>query len=752
MENSFIRTCWNEKIAPEDFVAKAKSEKSINYENLIKSLLNLCNLPNVLSSLMDYLYQVFVDDLATAIESVDLSNDDHINSCISIFTNYSSTFFALKEFYNIKLCDAALKILEICFLCKDEELGIKALYDISNNHIINIVLAAARYYLPEKFARIRDKWMEKRDYYLKTYDSFMFLGGIDYILKHEKYPMSFITHKDLIAFILSTLFRVSYPKNGTGRFYDSDFLLLIYSKQIKNYFSEPKMVDAFLITKTAQQKLHEIFREELTALTEELPKDEVIAAINKISENYINNIGIPREKLIEIFTKVPAEIDPCNFVDTMLEYPILCSNILWNIEDKIRKSSKEEINSMINQLYDSWDDFSYLINLTDDITSFAQFLFEQIINTSDEEMFEILWIFLLSVLKASWMTGSKKSRNDAIKACENIPENYKLFMNYFFCVDLPESNYKRTLYEVDNAPSFIDRYLYLLQYMFFYDESDSQHVINLLETHKSLWISVFTWGIVTKKPIQSNIYAHKYPDTFICNTLFDHYMSITYGKDQILSLQKNFDVLMTIHKDSQIDNACILRRFPIFSKSSWNSTILLSPLIVLWRCWIELYGPKKLVDICFSFLNHARSKSPFMSNGDHDVWIVFAYILLVVSDENADYLMETITYIESLIYSERECMINAENCAAFCIVIIISVWNKWEERSQRILDLCDRILHHEKDPPQFRLLFAYAFIKNAVYTPHLQGKVPIEYVKMFIENKDIKTATDFFIILSDLNK
>ena len=73
MSNEFIRKCWNERLSKEQFVQKAKEEfHDENYKLLIQNLLTLCGYANSSTELLNYMYQIFIDDIVLATNCIDL--------------------------------------------------------------------------------------------------------------------------------------------------------------------------------------------------------------------------------------------------------------------------------------------------------------------------------------------------------------------------------------------------------------------------------------------------------------------------------------------------------------------------------------------------------------------------------------------------------------------------------------------------------------------------------------------------------
>ena len=748
MYPSFIKSCWNKCISPEDFTKKAKEEFPNDIKEIVNTLLCLRAEFDNMPLIQDYLNQFFVEDALKALSYVDLDNKEHIKACMILFAIYGDSYRRACNASEIDICCTALKIVEICLACEDDDLFFNAFNKISANKYLSICIAGSRNYCPEKCSEVLEKYLKRKNENQEMFSKFT-QNNVDYAFCNK--PPGWITYSESrieSMFIFGVIFRIYVPRNGSVNFMDTEFYFYLFAQVVNNYFQKPSLVDSFVIIRIAKIISTNAFDYSLTTFGEIYDKEIIVNAVKSIPDDAIMKTGLSKETIIDFFTRTPDQIDSFELIETVIDYPILSSCLSRLIKERIENGTYEEIESIAQQIYNDFDDYKFFLYQTEDIILFSRFLVEMITKERDEKRFEVLLILYLSLVKITWKTGSKKLRHCVLLGFENAAENMKIFISYILNNDIPATHQRRTLHDIENADSCVDRCLFFIEYLFDIKDDDVDGVIQLLCRYKYLWPGLFAWGIIKRSPIALKFTYLKFPDNIVNNIMYFHMTILVIEKHVVLLDFTDFDMVRDLYNKNPFELTNLSLNNTLDVSSEWSLSSRIFDITVSWRVWLDIFGPTKLIEFFFVGLSKNHSFFSYEIN-DQQMFVALADVILVVCDGNNELLMEMLKVVEMhLNNDDSDEKIESEDYACFCFIVVISMWDKWEERFKFVLDLCRKIYYYDYKPSHLKKSFAVSFLKKAVYIPHLQDKIPLETYKIFMENNDFKTVVDFFFIKS----
>jgi hypothetical protein len=456
------------------------------------------------------------------------------------------------------------------------------------------------------------------------------------------------------------------------------------------------------------------------------------------------------DEAIRRFASCPIAIDDSALLDlleTALRWPCLTARVVDILIENLVPGRIGQAIVLINQFMRRFRDAHLLLMVQDRLIDVCRAMMPLLFELQNEEHFQTVWFFFLSLFNFSLMPGSTKLNTEMTAFAETTPQPLRDFLLAVLCDEIA-GKARHSLATFREIPTPLERCTELLL-MIDTTSIDALVRSSVLDDFPYLWPSVLMYIIATQNKAAAVLLSKKPPNHRLVNTLFYHASICALNRNNrchsILSepdvrMFKKFppQALSDIHFGLTSDLGLLVKAYPLGNKT-------ICRIIFAWRGWAGFFGLEQFIKALLGVLiwDIHLSMDPLSTLS---FFRSAAALVSVVCEKDLEATKRVIAVATHLL-EEEDCgpCVNGDGLAEFCLVLTASLRPACTETFDYLLDFRKKLGDNMPHNGSAKLGFCVTLIKGALYRKELRERIKPEVFGEAMMKHEWQAAIDYFV-------
>ncbi|OHT14651.1 hypothetical protein TRFO_14959 [Tritrichomonas foetus] len=772
---SFCKFCWNKRVSSEEFTHEL--QKQFCPDQIQKMafffLEELGQDEGESHSLFYYIINIISEDPSIIFADLDLENPRHVIGARRIVEEIGESLFNVLPVYSERSAKSALNALISILKSQSHAEVRRNILKLSNSSYFSILIASGRIFAPEKFKQAQILFKESDPFDGQIFQLPLTQAHLPSALfsKAVHDPHFIDNYRDLF-FLFSISPQLMTEQSKISNFISTSVQTSVFVYLLNVYLETPMYYLAHFLTsfvpehykgKKTNESDDEILKNILLELytEEETYKKSGFFTNHEIIHKTLPNGILPTlESAYEFLTRKPDNYNIETIVEDSLKFPSFTKHVTEIYLQKLNDKDIPASVCLTKQMIKIYCDFRITWYTQGILFTVLKAIYEFMKDLTNEESFELVFIFFISIFENCIMMGNNKLNNqckDFIDTCLDEPLK-SLLLNFFSGTNLIttnetlNSNISDDLFEditeTDNNTENDHPINKLMKFLLEVKEKNDFDPQVLIKS-PYLLVPAFFWGIKTVHPNSKKLYKIKFPKYRVLKRFFIQLTICHNGNAMKLFEYANFDIMVRF-PPINIDEmkALVLFQLSGITDLIESTSKYIQSLFFTWQAWINVYSIEKFIKIILSILVWNDESSTDAIESKH----LFHYAgstLAALCHEDKELMKTAISTIMEFIEEYEGSSKDGYNLASLCILLVISFGSEWHQEFERLLAFRKKLLIDAQEK-SMKWSFALQFLVIALYVPEIQKLITIDMFDINFLKFNWQSGIDFFLIQSNI--